>query len=163
MLACPFHIVTYQFVLFLMAELHLIMITKPCLANSINSLAPRGSDYNLKLVNFKLIWTIIIWSIFCEIAIRWIRQYLADHKSTLVQVMAWCHQATSHYLSQCSPRSMSPYEVTRQQWVNRHTEAMLPLSKHSQLYFIKHFLLKLLCFSLHIFTRNGSILLKINE
>ena len=28
-------------------------------------------------------------------------------KSTLVQVMAWCHQATSHYLSQCWPRSMA--------------------------------------------------------
>ena len=32
--------------------------------------------------------------------------------------MAWCHQATSHYLSQCSPRSMLPYGVTRPQWVN---------------------------------------------
>ena len=39
-------------------------------------------------------------------------------KSTLVQVMAWCHQATSHNLSQCWPRSMSPYGVTRPQWVN---------------------------------------------
>ena len=34
---------------------------------------------------------------------------LADNKSTLVQVMAWCHQATSHYLSQCWPRSTSSY------------------------------------------------------
>ena len=32
--------------------------------------------------------------------------------------MAWCHQATSHYLSQCWPRSLSPYGVTRPQWVN---------------------------------------------
>ena len=31
--------------------------------------------------------------------------------------MAWCRQATSHYLSQCWPRSMSPYGVTRPQWV----------------------------------------------
>ena len=30
---------------------------------------------------------------------------LTDDKSTLVQVMAWCHQATSHYLNQCWPRS----------------------------------------------------------
>ena len=37
---------------------------------------------------------------------------------TLVQVMAWCRQATSHYLSQCWPRSLSPYGVTRPQWVN---------------------------------------------
>ena len=32
--------------------------------------------------------------------------------------MAWCRQATSHYLSQCWPRSLSPYDVTRPQWVN---------------------------------------------
>ena len=31
--------------------------------------------------------------------------------------MAWCHQATSHYLSQCWPRPLSPYGVTRPQWV----------------------------------------------
>ena len=34
-------------------------------------------------------------------------------KSTLVQVMAWCHQATSHYLNQCWSSSMSPYCATR--------------------------------------------------
>ena len=43
----------------------------------------------------------------------------ADDQSTLVQVMAWCHQATSHYLSQCWPRSLSQYGVTRPQWVNK--------------------------------------------
>ena len=31
--------------------------------------------------------------------------------------MAWCHQATSHYLSQWWSSSMSPYGVTRLQWV----------------------------------------------
>ena len=45
-------------------------------------------------------------------------QDLPDDKSTLVQVMAWCRQATSHYLSQCWPISMSPNSVTRPQWVN---------------------------------------------
>ena len=29
-------------------------------------------------------------------------------KLILVQVMAWCRQTTSHYLSQCWPRSMAP-------------------------------------------------------
>ena len=43
---------------------------------------------------------------------------LADAKSTLGQVMAWCHQATSHYLSQCWPRSMLPYGIIRPQSVN---------------------------------------------
>ena len=32
--------------------------------------------------------------------------------------MAWCRQATSHYLSQCWPRSLAPYGVTKPQWVN---------------------------------------------
>ena len=42
---------------------------------------------------------------------------LTDDKSTLVPVMAWCRQATSHYLSQCWPRSLSAYDVTSRQWV----------------------------------------------
>ena len=44
-------------------------------------------------------------------------QNLIDEKSILVQVMAWCHQTTSHYLSQCWPRSMLPHGITRPQWV----------------------------------------------
>ena len=41
------------------------------------------------------------------------------HKTPLMinyqfaQVMAWCHQATSRYLSQCWPSSMLPYVITR--------------------------------------------------
>ena len=31
--------------------------------------------------------------------------------------MPWCRQATSHYLSQCWPRSMLPHCITRPQWV----------------------------------------------
>ena len=34
--------------------------------------------------------------------------------------MAWCHQATSHYLNQCWQRSTTPYGVTRPQWVKVH-------------------------------------------
>ena len=54
----------------------------------------------------------------CETALRSMPQNPSDDKSTLVQVMAWCRQAASHYLSQCCPRSLSPYGVTRPQWVN---------------------------------------------
>ena len=48
---------------------------------------------------------------------RWMPQDLTDDKSTMVQVMAWCRQATSHYLNQRWPRSPTPYGVTRPQWV----------------------------------------------
>ena len=61
-------------------------------------------------------------SLINEIALRWILLYLTDDKSTLVQVMAWCLAAPSHYLSQCWPRwarSMSPNGVTGPQWVKR--------------------------------------------
>ena len=44
-------------------------------------------------------------------------QNLLDDQSTLVQVMAWGCQATSHYLSQCWPRSLLPHGITRWQWV----------------------------------------------
>ena len=57
------------------------------------------------------------WGVSYEIALRWIPLDLTDDMSTLVQVMAWWRQATSHYLSQCWPRSMSPYGVIRPQWV----------------------------------------------
>ena len=52
-----------------------------------------------------------------KIAVRWISLDLSDDKSTLVQVMAWCHQVTSHYMNQCWPRSLPLYGVTRPQWV----------------------------------------------
>ena len=62
------------------------------------------------------------WSISCEFALIWMSLHFTDDQSTLVQVMAWCHQAASHYLSQCWPRSLSPYVVTRPQWVNVHVK-----------------------------------------
>ena len=59
-------------------------------------------------------------------------QHLTYHKSPLVQVMVWCRQAASHYLSQCWPRSLSPYDVTRPQWVkiNRTTICILLFKEH---------------------------------
>ena len=53
-----------------------------------------------------------------EIVLLWMSLYLTDNKSASVQAMACCHQATSHYLSQCWPRFTPPYGVTRPQWVN---------------------------------------------
>ena len=52
----------------------------------------------------------------------WMLSNLTDYKSTLVQVMAWCLQATRHYLNECWPRSMWPYGISRPQWVNHSIE-----------------------------------------
>ena len=46
-----------------------------------------------------------IWD-FPEVTIYGCCRTSLDYKSTLVQVMAWCHQAPSHYLNQCWPCCM---------------------------------------------------------
>ena len=83
-----------------------------------NSLAPGRFEQNFRQVIFKLISVTDGWGISCKIALRCMLLDLTDDKSTLIEVMAWCRQAPSHYLSQCWPRSLSPYGVTRPQWVN---------------------------------------------
>ena len=81
------------------------------------SLAPGNFEWNFRHVIFKQILVIEGWSISCEIALIGMTLDFIDDQSALVHAMAWCRQATSHYLSQCWPRSLSPYDVTRPQWV----------------------------------------------
>ena len=83
-----------------------------------NSLAPGKFKVNFIWVIFKLIFVVDGWGISCETALIWMSLDHTYDKSTLVQVMAWCRQATSHYLNQCWPRFLPPYGVTRPQWVN---------------------------------------------
>ena len=77
---------------------------------------PLGNLNEILDVIFKQSLVIDGWYIFC--ALIWMSLDFTDDQSTLVEVMAWCHQATSHYLSQCWPRYLSPYDVTRPKWVN---------------------------------------------
>ena len=88
------------------------------ISQRINPLAPGKFDWNFRYVIFKRISVIDGCGKSCEIDLWWMPLDLTDEQSTLVQVMAWCCQATSHYLSQCWPRFLSPYDVTRPQWVN---------------------------------------------
>ena len=45
--------------------------------------------------------------------------YTTYRSRCLLQLlMAWCHQATSCYLSQCWLSSVPPYRINRPQWVN---------------------------------------------
>ena len=82
-----------------------IYVTRP---QWVNSLAPGRFKQNFRKVIFKLILVNDGWGIFCKIAPRWMPLDLTDDKSTLVQIMAGCCQATSHYLSECWPRFMPP-------------------------------------------------------
>ena len=85
-----------------------------------NSLAPGRFEWNFRYIIFKRILVIDVWGISCRLALIWMSLNFTDDQSTLVQVMAWCRQATSHYPSQYWPRSLSAYGVTRPQWVNKY-------------------------------------------
>ena len=85
----------------------------------VNSLAPGKSGCDFKNSIFNLVSMTGICKTSYANILRWMPQDLTDGKSTLVQVMAWCRQAPSHYLSHCWPRSMTPNGVTRPQWVNQ--------------------------------------------
>ena len=78
-------------------------------------------EWNFRYVIFQQILVIDGWGISREIALIWMSLDSTNDQSTLVQVLAWCRQAQSHYLSQCWPRSLSLYGVTRPQWVNFHS------------------------------------------
>ena len=74
----------------------------------LNSVVPGSCEWNFRSVIFKVISVLDGWGIVCEIAFRWMSLDLTDDNSTLVQVMAWCHQATSHYLNHNWPRYLTP-------------------------------------------------------
>ena len=78
--------------------------------------APEKCGGNFTSLYFKVIYRIEILGTPCEIGLsRWVPQNRTDDKSIVVQIIAWCRQATSHYLSQCWPRSMTSYGITRLQ------------------------------------------------
>ena len=96
---------------------HRTMIMESCerhvqVHEAVSLLAPRRYGFNLKLDILKLIRRIDILSTSNEIALRWMPQNLTNDTSTFIQVIFWCRQATSHYLNQCWPNSLSPYGVS---------------------------------------------------
>ena len=88
-----------------------------------NSLTSGRSWWGFKNVISILLLLIGIFSLSYDNAIRWISRDLTNDKSTLVQ-------APSHYLSQCWPRSLSPYGVTRPQWVKVIYWDQRPMDSH---------------------------------
>ena len=75
----------------------------------INSLAPGRFEWHLKHIVFKVISVNNGWGISYNIALTWMSLYPTGDQSTLVQMMAWCHQGTSHYLNHCWPCPMTSY------------------------------------------------------
>ena len=75
-----------------------------------------GDLYAMLEIQFFVLFCWLIYS--DDNALRWMALDPTDDNSALVQIMAWC-------LSQCWdcwPRSMSPYGVTRPQWVNKECQ-----------------------------------------
>ena len=62
-----------------------------------SSLAPEKFEWNFRHLIFKQISVIDGCGISCEIALMWMSLDFIGDQSTLVQVMAWCRQATSQY------------------------------------------------------------------
>ena len=83
----------------------------------LNSLTPGRCSRNLWSMIFKPIIQNSSLVIYHEITFEWIPKNRTNETSTLVQVMAWCHQAKSHCLRQCWPRFISSRDITRPQWV----------------------------------------------
>ena len=73
---------------------------------------------DLKSVISDSMLQIMIMNISCENALRWLLQDTFDDKSTMVQVMIWCCQPTSHCLSQRWPRSKALHGATRLKCIN---------------------------------------------
>ena len=69
-----------------------ICVTRP---QWVNSLAPGRFKVNFRWVIFKLILVVNGFKISCETALIWVSLDHAYDKSTLVQVISWCRQATS--------------------------------------------------------------------
>ena len=84
----------------------------------VSSFVPGRYGNDFKGAIFKLFIHNTGLAAWCTDALTWIPKNLLDDKSTLVQVMAWCHQVTSQYLYQCRPRSISPYGMIMAKWVN---------------------------------------------
>ena len=102
-------------------------------SHSFNSLTPErfGCDFIDSIPN--LILSISSLRSLHDNALRWMPQNLTDHKSTLVQVIAWCRQATSRYLNQWWLGLLSSYGVVRPQWVNSSKPRTLIYSQINRL------------------------------
>ena len=81
-----------------------------------NSFAPAICGRDFKYIIFTLL-TYNSFGTHSETASDWMSQNLTNEKSTWIHVMVWWRQAISHYLSQCWPRSMSPYGIAKPQYV----------------------------------------------
>ena len=86
--------------------------------------ASLGLNVELNHCDLKKCWTFWIHDFYCILWLKSSKYSVKFHSVvihiwlSLVQVMAWCRQATSHYLNLWWQRPRKPYFVIRPQWVN---------------------------------------------
>ena len=87
------------------------------LGSWLNSLLHGKCVSDFKAVNTKHNLRLISWVLKSRLPWNKCERILVGGKPTLVQVMAWCHQTTNHYLDQCCWRSRTSCSVSRPVWV----------------------------------------------
>ena len=90
----------------------------------VNSLSPVKCGYDLECVNYEHNLGIYILSNQVNITLEWMPEDVVDNKSTSVPVIAWCREATSHYMNEFWLRTSKPYDVTRAQSVKCATPTL---------------------------------------
>ena len=85
----------------------ILLNKRPFSANmlTLNALAP------VFFIETEVISKLILVIDWCLSSLKCISLDPTDDKSSLLKVMAWCRQATGHFLNQHWPRSMSPHGV----------------------------------------------------
>ena len=82
------------------------------------SWTPVKFEWTFRYVIIKNTLVIGGWGISCETDLIWMLLDYTYDQWTLFYVMTWCCQTTSHNLIHWWPRYLSPYGVTKPEWVN---------------------------------------------
>ena len=83
----------------------------------LNTLRPRQLSEKLQTPFSNAFCSMKMFEFFIIISLKFASKGPIDNKSVLAQVMAWRRRATSHYLNQWWPSSLTHKCVTRPQWV----------------------------------------------
>ena len=67
-----------------------------------------------------------------------------DDTSTFVKVLTRCRQASSPWLSQCRPGSMSPNGVTKPRWAEKSDRVFLSLDTWNHMFYVNLFVLNII-------------------
>ena len=95
----------------------ILLNKRPFSANmlTLNALAP------VDFIEIEVISKLILVIDWCLSSLKCISLDPTDDKSSLLKIMAWCRQATSHCLNQHWPRSMSPHGISNNYIISSFT------------------------------------------